>query len=329
MTTNARKGIGLHDIQTMPAIHMRHDAEEFKARDAASYDPIARKFDRWTTRFTTPLAERLVELARLKGGQEALDIGAGTGVVALAAADKVGRNGRVLGIDLSEGMLAVAAVKAGRAGLNHVRFEKMDAERLEIPDQSFDAVLSLYALLHFPHPATALREMHRVLRPGGVLAVGVGSRPPLNLRGIAHRLRRSADLLRLRNGTLLLAPRFLDSLVQRLLPAPAQPEESPLAARITNRTGSLLRLAREAGFIDVHSSWQGRADAMESPHDFWELQRTYSSIARKRLAEAQPERTAAVKKEFFERCRATQARGGRLMYHHAAFYVVARRAPSS
>jgi ubiquinone/menaquinone biosynthesis C-methylase UbiE len=303
----------------------RSNDEAFKLRDASSYDPVVTEFDRWTTRFTAPLAEKLVTLAGLLAGSKVLDIGTGTGVVALAAARRVQPRGCVLGVDLSAAMLETAAAKASQLALADVTFEKMDAENLKVRDTSFDAVLSMYALLHFPHPDVALSEMFRVLRPGGTLVLAVGSGPPLTPAGIIHRASRVPDLLQRTRGRLLLAPQFLDSMVDKYLPLSVEPEETSLASENRNRTRSVPRLVRAAGFDSVRTCWEGRADCIESPADFWDLQRTYSSISRKRLASAQPEILELLKRDFFEQCRRVQMRGGRLMRHHAAFYVIARR----
>ena len=154
--------------------------ESFKTRDAVSYDAVTDSFDRLTDRFTGPVAERMVALAQLAASETVLDVGTGTGIVAFQAAHKVNASGKVIGIDLSEGMLSTATEKASKTRvMDHVEFQKMDAEALTYEDCSFDAVLSLFALRHFPHPQVALNEMFRVLRPGRKWVIAVGSGPSL------------------------------------------------------------------------------------------------------------------------------------------------------
>ena len=146
-----------------------------KKIDAASYDAVAAEFDRLAERLSAPIAMRMIELAQLKPWNCILDVGTGTGLVALRVA-RLLTGGRVIGIDHSPGMIEQACAKARRSGLGEVvTFRLSDAEQLEFPDQSFDVVLSLYALFHFPEPLRALGEMYRVLRPGGHVVIGVGS----------------------------------------------------------------------------------------------------------------------------------------------------------
>src|SRR5579872_1934943 len=161
-------------------MHSTEDSVKFKTRDAASYDSLTGEFERFTQRFTQPLAERLVELAALGTSHRVLDVGTGTGVVALAAAAETSFRGTIIAVDLSGGMLAAAQSKVLNQGLTRrVAFARMDAEQLALQNASFDTVISLFALLHFPNPLSALREMFRVLRPGGRLVIAVGSGPPL------------------------------------------------------------------------------------------------------------------------------------------------------
>ena len=116
-------------------------------------------------------AERLVQLTGVQPGNCVLDAGTGTGFAALAAARIVGTHGRVVGVDLSPGMLAVARVSAARLGVTNFDPVEGDATALrQFQDASFDVVLSATSLLYMP-AAAALREWGRLLRPAGLLGV--------------------------------------------------------------------------------------------------------------------------------------------------------------
>ena len=116
-------------------------------------------------------APHLVEAAGVAPGQAVLDVACGTGVVARAATDRMGGQGRVAGVDLNEGMLAVA----GRLRPD-LEWHRADATDLPFDDGSFDAVLCQAALMFFPDRVGALREMGRVAVAGGTVAVQVWDR---------------------------------------------------------------------------------------------------------------------------------------------------------
>ncbi len=149
-------------------------AQQMKQLLVGVFDRAAPTYVRVGPLFFDVLARRLVELAELEPGQSILDVATGTGAVLLPAAERVGPEGRVVGIDLSEGMLALAAQQVQRRALTNVRLERMDAERLELPAASFDRVLCGWGLFLFPEPQRALAEFHRVLRPGGWLVATMG-----------------------------------------------------------------------------------------------------------------------------------------------------------
>ena len=116
--------------------------------------------------------ERLLAPARLQPGESVLDVGCGTGGLAMAAKRRVGGTGEVHGVDASPEMIARANAKPRRAGLA-ARFEIALAESLPFPDARFDVVLSTVMLHHLPRAVReqSVREMARVLRPGGRVLV--------------------------------------------------------------------------------------------------------------------------------------------------------------
>jgi SAM-dependent methyltransferase len=110
----------------------------------------------------------VADAAAITTGNKVLDVGCGTGVLAREALRRVGQKGQVVGLDLNEGMLAVAARAEPK-----IRWRQGDAASLPFDDASFDVVVSQFALMYFPDRVASLSQMWRTLAPGGRLAVAV------------------------------------------------------------------------------------------------------------------------------------------------------------
>ena len=119
-----------------------------------------------------PWAPGLVEVAALRKGERVLDLACGTGVVARLASPQVGPTGRVTGLDFNAGMLSIARSLAPPAG-GAIAWVEGSASAMDFPDASFDVVLCQQGLQFFPDKLAALREMHRVLVPGGRVVLSV------------------------------------------------------------------------------------------------------------------------------------------------------------
>ncbi|MGA7870668.1 MAG: methyltransferase domain-containing protein [Candidatus Binatus sp.] len=114
--------------------------------------------------------QKQIDLADIKSGESVLDVGCGTGTLAIAAKQHVGQSGKVYGIDASPEMIARARKKASKTGLELV-FDTAEVEALPFPDATFDVVLSSAMLHHLPDEARhqGIREIRRILKPGGRL----------------------------------------------------------------------------------------------------------------------------------------------------------------
>ena len=119
-----------------------------------------------------PWAPGFVELAVLQPGERVLDLACGTGLVARLAAHKVGPTGRVTGLDLNTGMLAVARELPPPSGAL-ITWAEGSALAMDLPDVSFDVILCQQSFQFFPDKPAALCEMHRVLVPGGRVLLSV------------------------------------------------------------------------------------------------------------------------------------------------------------
>jgi len=120
-----------------------------------------------------PVHEAAIRLSDPQVGERVVDIACGGGEIAFDVADRVGAAGSVLGLDISEKMVAAAQKAAAARGSSNTSFRRSDAESLNCEDASFDLALCSLGLMYVPEPAVAIAEMRRVLRPTGRVAVSV------------------------------------------------------------------------------------------------------------------------------------------------------------
>ena len=154
------------------------DPDRYKTTTREQWQSAADAWDRWTPTLQAwlgPATEVMLDLAAIGPGDRVLDVAAGAGEPAITTAKRVGPTGSVLATDISPNILACARRAAAAQGVTNLETRVMDGEHLDLPDASFDAVLSRVGLIYFPDRQRALAEMRRVLRPGGRVATMVYS----------------------------------------------------------------------------------------------------------------------------------------------------------
>jgi SAM-dependent methyltransferase len=127
----------------------------------------------YVPRIFIPWAKLLLERAALRPGEAVLDVATGPGTVARIAAERVGAQGRVVGADFSEAMIAIARAKPRTAGAAPIEYRVSPAAPLEVDDGAFDVVTCQQGLQFFPDRAAAVKEMYRALKPGGRVVAAV------------------------------------------------------------------------------------------------------------------------------------------------------------
>lgn len=137
------------------------------------WDKAAQFYEAYWQKQLLPAQEKLLQLANIQPGKKVLETACGTGLVSFPIAELVGEKGFVFATDISDKMVGSCSAAANEKNLFNVKFERMDAEELDVDDESFDIAVCALGLMYVPDPLKAMKEMHRILKPGGRAAVAV------------------------------------------------------------------------------------------------------------------------------------------------------------
>lgn len=205
-----------------------------------------KKQDDFVFEWLRPVGTKLIEQAGLRDGYVVLDAATGTGEPGLSAAALIG-SGKVIGTDISEQMVAIASEKAHAKRISNYEAQVVNEAALPFGDGYFDAIVSRFGIMYFPEPATGVRELVRVLKPGHRLALAVWAEPQ-------------------QNPWVTVASRV----VNEMLALQAPPVEAPGIFRQA-APGVLPSLLEQAGLHDIEVAAVTGEVTFESAEAYWEF----------------------------------------------------------
>ncbi len=162
---------------------MSSDPDTYRERSLETWGKMAPGWEdrnEWMIGMTAPVSEWIVERADPQPGSTVLEIAAGPGDLGFRVAERIGDSGRLISTDFSPEMVDVARRLGEDRGLGNVEHRVLDAERMDLEDDSVDAVVCRWGYMLMADPAAALKETRRVLRDGGSLAFAVWATPDRN-----------------------------------------------------------------------------------------------------------------------------------------------------
>lgn len=253
---------------------MSFNPEQFKAQQRQMWDNVAAGWQTWWSTFeqgAQRVSDKIVELAEIKPGDRVLDIATGIGEPAITAARRVRPNGKMVATDISPQMLAIAKARAKSLGLDGVmEFREIDAEVLDFPKSTFNAVLSRWGLMFLPNLPAALARIRKLLVSDGRLSAAVWSSPP------------KVPLLDLAFST-----------VRKQINAPAPPAGTPGPFALAD-AGALEHLFSQAGFRDIRIETLQITFGFDSPDSYTSFQQQIAAPIRAMLSSQTEERKKQV-----------------------------------
>jgi ubiquinone/menaquinone biosynthesis C-methylase UbiE len=277
------------------------DAGYSKDRQRQEWDRVAAGWEKWWRTIedgAQHVSDRLVDLAEVAPGKRVLDIATGIGEPALSAAIRVGSAGRVVATDISKQMLDIARIRASTAGLTNVEFLETDAERLEFPDHSFDAILCRWGITSLPDYSNLLVRIKCMLTPNGSFATSVWD---------------EASRLPLTSIAITVAQKMFHSSPPRPEPPPEVPEDA------------LERVMIRAGFADVRADKLTVTLELASTEAFTQYLVDVSPVVAALLSDQPPMRQKEYQSLLTQEFRRYAAVDGRFRIHNVCICAVGRK----
>ncbi len=252
---------------------MEAELEQIREQQKKSWDTFSpgwKKWDAQTMRLIQAAGDEIIRRLELRDTEVVLDVATGTGEPGLTIAQRV-KNGHVIGTDLSAGMLDVAQAKAAEQGVRNYETQLADVSELPFPDATFDAISCRMGFMFFPDMMLALREMHRVLKPGGRLATAVWSGPEHNPWVTT-----------------------IMGAIAKNIPMPPPPAGAPGMFRCA-APGMLADLMRQAGFQQVTEDVIRGQMQYGTPAEYWQMMTEVAAPVVAAMSNADDDTKAAIK----------------------------------
>lgn len=280
------------------------DPVRYKAGQRREWSTAAPAWKNWWQRIEPmlqPVSDRMMDLAGIRPGQQVLDVATGIGEPAVTAARRVGPAGRVIATDIAPQMLAIGRRRVTELALDNIDFREMDAEALELPESSFDAILCRFGLMFLPNLQMALERMCELLVPGGRLSAAVWGSPqkvPFASVPVAVALRE--------------------------LHAPAPPSGLPGPFRLAD-VDELKQLFKQAGFSHIYTEAMTLTFEWFSPDEFVSFHQEVLTQLNALLARHPIERQAEVWQAIAEAAGQYRTPAGTLLMENEVILAVGRR----
>ncbi|MFW9829692.1 MAG: class I SAM-dependent methyltransferase [Candidatus Thorarchaeota archaeon] len=248
--------------------------DNIKKQIAGIFNRAAPTYDQVGFRFFQYFGEQLVDLIDIPKKGNVLDVASGRGAILFPAQKKVGSQGSVIGIDLSEDMVRLTTQEINKRGFLNIKMTQMDAEKLKFPDSMFDVVFCGLSIFFFPQYQKAINESYRVLKPNGKIGVSTFCKSTYD-------------------STI-----WIYDLIRKYLPVNMEKEkqEEEIEEPGFETVEGMHRILSKAGYKDIYNKINERKFVCKTAEEFWEG--LWSTARREELERISPENLVKFKEEL-------------------------------